>query len=604
MQNSLFRGLSLGIIAILISSCGSGPKPAPTSQEPAPPAEARVYDETSFIQEGLGPYDGDFTWGNANVYFVITDRFYNGNPANDRSYGRVPVDAGGKNIGTFHGGDLAGLTKKLQEDYFNDLGVTALWITAPYEQVHGWVGGADSGSFAHYAYHGYYAQDFSNIDANMGTFAEFETFVDTAHAKGIRVIMDVVMNHSGYNTITDMNRFGFGATTLPEDWLPEPGKWHSHHSFIDYNDAEAWSTWWGKDWIRAGIADYSRGGRDDLTKNLHSLPDFKTESTKPVALPVFLQNKETYRGERGVEKPVADWLIGWLTTWVREYGIDGFRADTARHVGQEVWAKLKVEAQAALEDWRAANPNKPGADWDEPFWAVAEVFGQGPSQNAYYTRGKFDSVINFDFKREAGNMFRSQDRVDQVFSRYARLLNGNDPFEVLNYISSHDTGAVFYEGDDQEQILAGSFLLLSPGGSQIFYGDEVGRENGPGGGDADQGSRSAFPWEKAGNAIHQHWQKVGQFRKANPAVALGTHSAIKPSGSEYVFGRSWTNPETGAVNNIVAVLFAQGETAVDVSRFFPEGSTVTNAYDGTTAVVTEGMVSFDAGANGTILLAL
>jgi alpha-amylase len=365
MKNSLIQRLSFLIVILMIGACSTGPNPSPVQGKPSGPEP--VYDETSFLHEDLSSYNGDFQWGNANIYFVITDRFYNGNPSNDRSYGRVPVDIGGKNIGTFHGGDLAGLTQKLNENYFSDLGVTALWITAPYEQIHGWVGGADSGSFAHYGYHGYYALDFSNIDANMGTFDEFGTFVDTAHAQGIRVILDVVMNHVGYNTITDMNRFDFGSTTLPEDWLPEAGQWHSHHSNIDYNDAEAWSRWWGKDWVRAGIAGYDRGGRDDLTKTLHSLPDLKTESSRAVPLPQFLKNKSTYQGARGVEKSVKDWLIGWLTSWVREYGIDGFRADTARHVGQDVWAELKSEAQSALEEWRAANPDKPGADWDEAF---------------------------------------------------------------------------------------------------------------------------------------------------------------------------------------------------------------------------------------------
>ncbi|MBE4116394.1 alpha-amylase, partial [Vibrio parahaemolyticus] len=82
--------------------------------------------------------------------FVMTDRFYNGNPDNDNSYGR---NKDGKyEIGTFHGGDLAGLTKKL--DYIESLGVNAIWITSPLEQIHGWVGGGDKGDFKHYGYHG------------------------------------------------------------------------------------------------------------------------------------------------------------------------------------------------------------------------------------------------------------------------------------------------------------------------------------------------------------------------------------------------------------------------------------------------------------------
>lgn len=83
--------------------------------------------------------DQHFSWDNATVYFAMTDRFYDGNPDNNQSYGRPQVDATGQNIGTFHGGDLQGLTDKLNEGYFFALGVNAIWITAPYEQIHGWL---------------------------------------------------------------------------------------------------------------------------------------------------------------------------------------------------------------------------------------------------------------------------------------------------------------------------------------------------------------------------------------------------------------------------------------------------------------------------------
>ncbi|ETJ35452.1 Alpha-amylase, partial [human gut metagenome] len=105
-----------------------------------------------------------FDWHNATVYFVLTDRFENGDPSNDQSYGRHKD--GMAEIGTFHGGDLRGLTNKL--DYLQQLGVNALWISAPFEQIHGWVGGGTKGDFPHYAYHGYYTQDWTNLDANMG----------------------------------------------------------------------------------------------------------------------------------------------------------------------------------------------------------------------------------------------------------------------------------------------------------------------------------------------------------------------------------------------------------------------------------------------------
>ncbi len=156
-----------------------------------------------------------FNWHNATVYFVLTDRFVNGDPTNDNSYGRHKD--GMQEIGTFHGGDLRGLASKL--DYLQTLGVNALWISSPLEQIHGWVGGGTKGDFPHYAYHGYYPQDWTKLDANMGTPDDLRQLVDEAHRRGIRVLFDVVMNHAGYATLADMQEFQFGALYLKGDEL-------------------------------------------------------------------------------------------------------------------------------------------------------------------------------------------------------------------------------------------------------------------------------------------------------------------------------------------------------------------------------------------------
>ena len=122
-----------------------------------------------------GKNPADFSWDNATVYFLLTDRFENGNPDNDHAYGRT-LDAEGQPLegwntagATFHGGDFAGITKKIEEGYFTDLGVNAIWLSAPYEQIHGYCQGDDGGSYVHYAYHGYYALDYTETDKNFGT---------------------------------------------------------------------------------------------------------------------------------------------------------------------------------------------------------------------------------------------------------------------------------------------------------------------------------------------------------------------------------------------------------------------------------------------------
>ncbi|WP_305856343.1 alpha-amylase [Balneatrix alpica] len=491
-----------------------------------------------------------FDWRNASVYFVMTDRFYNGNPDNDQSYGRR--GDGQQEIGTFHGGDLAGLTAKL--DYLQSLGIQALWISSPLEQIHGWVGGGDKGDFPHYAYHGYYPLDFTRLDANMGKPDELRALVEGAHQRGIRVLFDVVMNHSGYATLADMQSFNIGGLRkgmekyLPprwSDWQPEPwDNWHGYHALIDY-DHPNWQRWWGKDWVRAGIADYDTPpsiGVDELQGSLSFLPDFKTESPQPVALPAFLQHKEDSAAKPLADARVRDYLIHWLSQWVRDYGLDGFRVDTARHVELSSWQALKQQASQAKEEAKGGLAG--------PFWMVGEVFGAGPEQNAYHQHG-FDALINFEFQAKALAASHCLAELDSLYQDYAqRFASGHN---ALSYASSHDTQLFTQasQGDLKLQQGLANALLLSPGAVQIYYGDESARLFGATGSDPYQGTRSDMNWDDlqqpAYQALLQHWQRLGQFRQRHPAIGAGQHRRL--SQVPYVFIRELT--EDGQQDKVI-----------------------------------------------------
>ena len=211
--------------------------------------------------------EAPFSWDNASVYFLLTDRFCNGNTSNDHSYGRGldkngNIVSGYKTEAAFQGGDFAGITKKLNEGYFDDLGVNAIWLSAPYEQIHGYVvGGNGSPSFPHWSYHGYYVLDYTETDANFGTKEEFQTMVDTAHEHGIRIVMDIVMNHAGYNDLQTMSEYSFGSASGWENYYYSYQNTNNtdYHSFIDYTSQSAWAQWWGPDWIRCGLTGYSSG---------------------------------------------------------------------------------------------------------------------------------------------------------------------------------------------------------------------------------------------------------------------------------------------------------------------------------------------------------
>ena len=167
-------------------------------------------------------------WADEVLYFVIVDRFADGDPKNNRN-----VDIKAK--GAFHGGDLKGLTRHLDE--IASLGVTALWITPVVKNMDGYVDGV---GFPDWAYHGYWADDFNAIDERFGTEADLKALVDAAHKRGIKVLLDVVYNHVGYKSA----------------YLKHPK---------------------AAEWLRTG----RRGnecGEDALTQCLSGLPDFKTEN--------------------------------------------------------------------------------------------------------------------------------------------------------------------------------------------------------------------------------------------------------------------------------------------------------------------------------------
>ncbi|MDE7432173.1 MAG: starch-binding protein [Lachnospiraceae bacterium] len=561
-----------------------------------------------------------FSWDNASVYFLLTDRFRNGNPSNDHSYNRGldkngNVVSGVDDRGTFHGGDFAGITKTIEEGYFNDLGINALWISAPYEQIHGYiVGGDGSPSFAHYSYHGYYVLDYTNTDANFGTMEEFRTLVDTAHEHGIRVVIDIVLNHAGYNSLYDMNEYGFGVVKDGwEDYYYSMNNVNNadYHGYIDYDaDAAQWKKWWGPNWVRAGLPGYTEGGSDNFTMSLTGLPDFKTESNATVEIPEFLAKKwrqegrydsevaelKNYLSSHGYAMTVTNCISYWLSTWVRDYGVDGFRCDTAKHVDLASWSTLNKMCTDALKEWKNNNPSKKLDDLD--FWMTGECWDHTVSYDEYYTVGNFDSMINFD---TTGAGVLSIGTVAGKYEDYAAAINTKDDFNVLSYISSHDS--TLARGD---QVYIGSAFLLLPGGIQVYYGDETNRAlvagvDFDGYGGAGHSLRSDMNWDSIDETVLAHWQKVGTFRNNHIAVGAGKHTTVE-STSGVAFTRTY---EKGNIKDRVAACIgaaANTSVTIDVSGVFHDGENVVNYYDSSSAVVANGKVTFNSGANGTILI--
>jgi len=519
------------------------------------------------VEAGVKP-GTPFDWRGANLYFLLTDRFNNGNPENDLNYERTLPTA---TLRGFQGGDIKGITQKIKEGYFTDLGVNAIWFTPVVEQIHG---GTDEGTGFTYAFHGYWTKDWTALDPNFGTMEDLAELVTTAHSKGIRIVMDAVINHTGPVTEIDPQ--------WPESWVRTEPK-------CTYDS-------------------YENAVRCTLVENL---PDIKTESDEAVELPETLVAKWKEEGRYEQEMAELDaffartgyprapkyYIIKWLTDFIRDFGIDGFRADTVRHIEEEVWSQFKEECSVAFAGWKKENP---GQVLDEtPFYTVGEVydydiissgdqFDFGDVKVNYYAHG-FDSMINFEFKKSANEDYES------IFSTYAAAVNGTDSeIQVLNYLTSHDDGSPF-DKERKRTMETATKLLLSPGTAQIYYGDESARNLIVEGTQGDATLRSFMNWEDIENnpetqELLRHWQKLGQFRRDHLSVGAGSHKIL--SEAPYLFSRTYSKANVSD-QVVIGLDLEAGVKELSVGGVFEDGTELRDAYSDTHISVSGGKVQLD-----------
>jgi alpha-amylase len=277
---------------------------------------------------------------------------------------------------------------------------------------------------------------------------------------------------------------------------------------------------------------------------------------------------------------VRGYLIAWLTDWVREYGIDGFRCDTVKHVEPEAWSELKRAATAALADWKARHP-RDKID-DAPFWMVGEFWDHGPARGPLHDAG-FDAMINFEFQHRAEAAAGDPGALDALFTEYAKLAHGR-PAGMLSYLSSHDTRLF----DRARLIDGGTALLLAPGGVQVFYGDETARPPGSApAGDPQQATRSDMDWDRVDPAVLAHWRALGSFRARHVALARGAHARL--SAAPYAFSRIDVGP--GRDDRVVVALDVAAGARLPLGSVFGEGQPLRDAYTGAAYTVHAGAVT-------------
>ena len=205
------------------------------------------------ITDRVKKNENDFDWDEAVVYFMMTDRFFDGNESNNKASG---ADTYGKNPGLYHGGDFAGVTAKL--DYLQDLGVNTIWLTPIVENIAG-VTVTDEGSEDvpyNAAYHGYWASDFTKLNPTMGTTEEFKTMISEAHKRGMRIMVDIVVNHAGYgteSTFADMLRDKSVSEGDIKSWQSDLPDFATENA-----DVRAKLVEWQTSWMKNYGVDYFR----------------------------------------------------------------------------------------------------------------------------------------------------------------------------------------------------------------------------------------------------------------------------------------------------------------------------------------------------------
>ncbi|TVP89659.1 MAG: pullulanase [Alkalibacterium sp.] len=404
--------------------------------------------QTEVTIEARNKAEGERDWDEEIIYFMLTDRFADGDPSNNDPYGLNYENADNPR-GTYQGGDFKGVTQNLA--YLDDLGVSTIWITPIVENVGYDVSYANPEDGSYYGYHGYWAKDFEELNPHLGTLADFHELIDSAADRGINIMVDVVLNHTGYGL-------------HPNDGVDNPP--------AGYPTDEDRARFDGM--IR------ETGGSNDLTMELAGLPDFITE-------------------DHAVREQLVDWQADWITKSTTPNGnaIASYRVDTVKHVDDPTWQHFKNEL----------------VEKDPAFKMIGESWGANyRNDHGYLNTGTMDSLLDFSFKDYASNFVRGNlTSVNNTLIERNQVLTSDAT--LGQFLGSHDEEGFLYNHNDNEgQLkLAASLQMTAKGQPVIYYGEELGQsgdDNWP-----EYDNRYDFGWDMIeGNSILDHYQRVIGFR--------------------------------------------------------------------------------------------
>ncbi len=387
-------------------------------------------------------------------YFVMPDRFYNGNPDNDNGSESIPASQGGFVIDSkwgFHGGDLQGIEQKL--DYLKSLGVSAIWMTPILRNKAIQQDG--------YAHHGYWILDFTQIDPHFGSNENLKQLIDAAHAKGIKIFFDIITNHT--------------ADVIKYKECHNPDGTTKGNSGCAYKSTEQLAT--GDvytPFILPGEENLKTPAWLNDPKYYHNQGDSFWEGESAINGDfVGLDDLNTLHPD------VINGMIDIYKNIISEFKPDGFRVDTVKHVHMPFWSQFSPAIMEHARDLGIPN-----------FHIFGEVYSADPVElSSYTTEGNMPSVLDFGFQQAAADVFYRQGstvKIKQLFEADDLYSDADSQADLLmNFLGNHDMGrAGFFiqqsnaDASEQEKLqlskLSHAFMYLSRGIPVIYYGDEQG----------------------------------------------------------------------------------------------------------------------------------
>lgn len=541
------------------------------------------------------------------MYFVMTDRFHDADPENNNPPGCDPAlhDPHQKDISRYLGGDLRGLEKALQAGYFNDLGVTALWLTPVVRNV--WRSGYDLGGWKT-GYHGYWAQDWLDIDPHLtsrvsltgkpyaddanGRMEHYRDFVSLARSKGIRVIQDVVLNHAGPVFFYDANGDGVFDVSRKDEWV-QPFQRDGFHSNAKWADVPKWNAsrtmpdgprelLGGKIATRGILSDLSVYGRKGFSN------DSLGKSDGEEVMCDFFSLRDFWTAGDGAHfDALVDEFVEIYRFYLTTVGVDGLRIDTVKHVHHEFWDAFTARLRERLGPAAADK------------LLFGEIYDGNPAVLGRYTWRSdwparvdpaLDSVLDFNFcftareyLRHPGGKFGTAHALEKSLAARDAVDPGKQrPFynpnpgpdglnsrqKMITFIENHDGLNRFRVAGvtERRNRLAQALVMTLPGIPCLYYGTEFSLldEEGKIGEDGETG-RMMFFRRKDGPTLQQvreshPFRDLSKLAAARGRLPLLRTGSVVPlwvdSGSgpedDGVFAFARANPE-GSEFVVVAI---------------------------------------------------